>query len=134
MRGAGAALVAVSLAAASALLGAWAALAATLVHRQVLRMSGLTIPWGLLLGLVTIYVVIQALTLTVAGVRGAVGCAVGWVVTVLGLQSSRPEGDFLVSGDALGSGFVLGGMAVVAVAVIRSITSTGRPTVAGAPR
>jgi len=127
-------LVTVLLSAAGAVLGAWAALAATLAHRHALRMSGLTIPWGLLLGLVTIFVVIQALTLTAGGVRGAVGCAVGWVVTVLGLQSSRPEGDFLVSGDALGSGFVLGGMAVVAVAVVRSMTSTRRASAAEASR
>jgi len=127
-------LVTVFLTAAGSVLGAWAALAGTLAHRQVLRMWGLTIPWGLLLGLVTIYVVIQALTMTDAGVRAAVGCALGWVVTVLSLQGSRPEGDFLVSGDALGSGFVLGGMAVVAVAVVHSVRSAARSTAAEVPR
>lgn len=114
------ALVTVAFVVAGALLGATAGLATAVVHRQTLRVSSVTVPWGLLLGLATSYTLIRALSLTGASVRGAAGCAVGWVVMVLVLHDSRPEGDFLVASDSLGYGFVLGGVVVVAFAVARS--------------
>lgn len=114
---------------ACAVLGAVLGLASLLVHREALRGGGVALPWGLLLGLGTTYAVITALSTTSAGVRGSAGCGVGWFLLVLAAQRSRPEGDFLVAGDWLGTSFVLGGMAVVAMAVVRNGTRPSRPQV-----
>jgi predicted outer membrane lipoprotein len=108
--------------AACALLGAVVGMAGMLAHRNVVRPSGVLLPWGLLLGLATAFAVIRAVSLTPVAVRGAVACAAGWLLALIGLQRARPEGDFLVAGDGLGMAFAFGGMAVVAVAVARSVT------------
>lgn len=114
---------------ACAFLGAVLGLASLLVHREALRVAGVPLPWGLLLGLATTYAVITALAATPAGLRGSAGCGIGWFLLVLATQRSRPEGDFLVAGDWLGTSFVLGGMAVVAVAVVRAGTRASREQV-----
>ncbi|WP_245766992.1 DUF6113 family protein [Streptomyces colonosanans] len=60
----------------------------------------------------------------VTGTRaGAVAPAVGWMVAVVLLTSSRPEGDFLFSAGAGSYLFLLGGMAV---AVICATLAGGR--------
>lgn len=105
---------------ACAALGAVLGLASLLVHREALRVSGVPLPWGLLLGLGATYSVTAVLSSTPAGVRGSAGCGAGWALLVLAAQRTRPEGDFLVAGDGLGIGFVLGGLVVVAAAVVRS--------------
>ena len=102
-------------------LGAVVCLAGLVVHRQALRPSGVVLPWGLLLGLSTAYAVIRAVNVTPVAVRGSAGCGAGWLLSVLVAHRTRPEGDFMVAGDWLGTAFVLGGMVVVALAVIRSI-------------
>ena len=102
-------------------LGAMVCLAGLVVHRQALRPAGMVLPWGLVLGLATAYAVIRAVNATPVAVRGSVGCGAGWLLWVLVAHRTRPEGDFLVAGDWLGTAFVLGGMAVVALAVLRSI-------------
>jgi len=102
-------------------LGAAVCLAGLVVHRHSLRPLGVVLPWGLLLGLATSYAVIRAANVTPIAVRGSAGCALGWLVFMLLAYRSRPEGDFLVAGDWLGAGFVLGGMAVVVLAVVRSM-------------
>ncbi len=115
-------VVAACVVAAGAALGVVLGLASLMVHREALRVSGVPLPWGLLLGLGTTYSVVTGLSLTAAGVRGSAGCGAGWLLLVLAAQRTRPEGDFLVAGDGLGLGFVLGGMVVVAAAVVRSGT------------
>jgi len=104
-----------------AALGATVCLAGIVVHRYAVLRSGLVLPWGLVLGLVTPYAVIRAVNATPVAVRGAASFAAGWLLFLLLAHRSRPEGDFLVAGDWLGTVFVLGGMAVVALAAIRSI-------------
>ena len=80
-------------------------------------------PGGLLLALA------GAAGLFVGGSRatgaraGAVAPAAGWVVAVVLLTSSRPEGDFLFSAGAGSYLFLLGGMAV---AVICATLTGGR--------
>ncbi|MFF7953551.1 DUF6113 family protein [Streptomyces griseorubiginosus] len=80
-------------------------------------------PWGLLLAL------LGEAGLLLGGARaadsraGAVAPAAGWMVAVIFLTASRPEGDFVF---AAGSGsylFLLGGMAV---AVICATLGVGR--------
>jgi len=87
------------------------------------------LPWGLLLAVVMVYVVIRAMAIAPGGVRSAAGCAAGWVLFVLLAQRTRPEGDFLILGDSLGMGFVFGGMGAVAVAVVRTVSRAGREKV-----
>lgn len=107
---------------ACGLVGVLVGLAGLLAHRHAVRPSGVVLPWGLLLGLATAYAVITALSMTPVAVRGAAACGAGWVLAVVVAQHARPEGDFLIAGDALGMGFVFGGMLAVAVAVVRSVT------------
>jgi hypothetical protein len=107
---------------ACALLGSVVGLAGVLAHRHVARPSGVPLPWGLLLALVTAYAVIRAMSVTPVAVRGVAACGAGWVLAVVVMLRTRPEGDFVVAGDGLGMGFALGGAAVVAVAVVRSVT------------
>ena len=107
---------------ACAALGAVVCLAGIIVHRYAVLPSGLVLPWGLVLGLATPYAVIRAVNVTPVALRGSVGFGVGWLLFMLVAHRSRPEGDFLIAGDWIGTVFVLGGMAVVALAVIRSIT------------
>ncbi|MFR9798500.1 DUF6113 family protein [Streptomyces sp. MS06] len=62
---------------------------------------------------------------------GAVAPAVGWVVTVILLTASRPEGDFLFAAGAGSYLFLLGGMAT---AVICATLAGGRRPGAGSSR
>lgn len=95
------------------------------MHRHVWRDLPVDVPWGTLLALASAFTVVRAAGL-LAGVQGVVGVAVGWVVMVLVLQPARPEGDFLLAGDALGYGFLLGGLATVAAAVVTGIAAQSR--------
>jgi hypothetical protein len=80
-------------------------------------------PGGLLLGLA------GAAGLFLGGARatgsraGAVAPAAGWVITVLLLTASRPEGDFLFGAGAGSYLFLLGGMTL---AVICATLAPGR--------
>ncbi|WP_435882836.1 DUF6113 family protein [Streptomyces xanthochromogenes] len=63
------------------------------------------------------------------GARGGVGApAAGWLITVVLLTASRPEGDF-VFGAGMGSyAFLLGGMAAAVIcATIGGFTQPGAP-------
>jgi hypothetical protein len=95
------------------------------VHRQVWRDLPVALPWGLLLALTTTFAVVRAAGL-VAATPGVAGAALGWLGSILLLQPPRPEGDFLLAGDALGYVFLLGGMAVVAAAVVTGVTANTR--------
>lgn len=98
-------------------IGAVTALCGVAVHRHVWRDPPVDLPWGVLLALATAFSVVRAAAL-LAGVPGRAGAFLGWVIAMLVLQRSRPEGDFLLSGDALGYVFLLGGMATVGLAVV----------------
>jgi hypothetical protein len=95
------------------------------VHRHVWRDLPLDVPWGIALALTSTFTVIRAAGLLV-GVPGVAGAALGWVLTVIAAQPARAEGDFLLVGDALGYIFLLGGMATVALAVVRSVAEQSR--------
>ncbi len=120
------ALATVLVVSASLLLGVGVGFAGLLAHRHAVRSDGVALPWGLVLSLATVYAVITALAVTPGGVRSAAGCGAGWLLFVLVAQRTRPEGDYLVAGDGLGIGFVLGGMVVVAAAVVRCVARASR--------
>lgn len=63
------------------------------------------------------------------GKLGVVAPAVPWVVVVLVLSSSRPEGDLVVTGTAAGYIFIFGGVIAAVVALVS--TPSVRPWVLG---
>lgn len=84
----------------------------------------MSLPWGLVLALASVVVVVRAAAL-LGGAAGLLGAAGGWFGAVLWLQTPGPGGDFLLVSDALGYGFLYVGMLLVVVAVVTG-TRTGR--------
>ncbi|MCF3136532.1 DUF6113 family protein [Streptomyces olivochromogenes] len=80
-------------------------------------------PGGLLLALVGAAGLFLGGARAVGGRAGAVAPAVGWVITVIGLSTGRPEGDFLFGAGGGSYLFLLGGMAL---AVICATLAPGR--------
>lgn len=69
-------------------------------------------PAGLLLALVGAAGAFYGGARAVGTKAGAVAPAAGWLVVVMLLTATRPEGDFLFGADLGSYGFLLGGMAV----------------------
>lgn len=85
-------------------------------------------PGGLLLALLGAAGLFHGGVRAVGGRAGAVAPAAGWLVSVMLLTASRPEGDFLF-GAGLGSyAFLLGGMAVAVMCA-----TLGLPSQPGGP-
>ncbi|MDR3031718.1 MAG: DUF6113 family protein [Kitasatospora sp.] len=80
-------------------------------------------PGGLLLALAGAAGLFIGGSQAVGARAGAIAPAAGWMVAVLLLTSSRPEGDFLFSAGAGSYLFLLGGMAL---AVICATLARGR--------
>lgn len=105
--------------------GSLTAVCGLAVHRHVWRDLPVALPWGVLLALTTVFAVVRAAGL-IAATSGLAGAALGWLGAMLLLQPPRAEGDFLLAGDTLGYVFLLGGMAVVAAAVVTGVNANGR--------
>ena len=90
------------------LLGAVVALAGTLVQAA-------WFPGGLLLALAGAAGLFTGGARATGGRGGAVAPVAGWVVTVILLTASRPEGDFLVGAGGGSYLFLLGGMAIAVI-------------------
>ncbi len=71
--------------------------------------------WGLLLGLAATGAVLVALP---RGWWARPAFALGWVAVLAWATPERPEGDFLVTGDARGYVLLATGMAVLATGVV----------------
>ncbi|MFF4748927.1 DUF6113 family protein [Streptomyces sp. NPDC002514] len=97
--------------------GALVALAGALVQ------SG-WFPGGLLLALAGAAGLFLGAARALASRAGAVASVAGWIVAVMLLTASRPEGDFLFGAGGGSYLFLLGGMAV---AVICATLGPGRP-------
>ncbi|MER6628315.1 DUF6113 family protein [Streptomyces sp. NPDC000987] len=80
-------------------------------------------PGGLLLALAGEAGLVLGGALVSGGRAGAVASAVGWMIAVVFLTTSRPEGDFLFAAGGGSYLFLLGGMAV---AVICATVGWGR--------
>lgn len=72
-------------------------------------------PGGLLLALAGEAALVLGAGLALRSRGGAVAPAGGWIVTVVLLTASRPEGDFLFGTGASSYLFLLGGMAVAVI-------------------
>ena len=102
--------------------GSVLALLAVVLHRMVWRSTALTLPWGLALGVVASVLCGLAAGRLLGRRAGTLALASGWVLTLYWLLRGRPEGDYLVAGDALGWGFLGLGVAAMAVVVGASLT------------
>ena len=93
------------------------------------------IPYGLLLGLALTGVTVATAGLLTGARSGALAAAGGWLVAVAVLSLQRSEGDLIVPATGLGYAWLLGGTAVVglALAVPYSLL-LGEPRPAGADR
>ncbi|MFC6060975.1 DUF6113 family protein [Streptomyces ochraceiscleroticus] len=107
-----------------AVLGVLVAVAGALIQ-------GAWFPGGLLLALAGAAALFTGGARAAVSVVGALAPAAAWLVTVIALSTTRAEGDF-VFGAGLGAyAFLLGG---IAVAVICTTASMGRPSHLGAVR
>ncbi|GHI05195.1 hypothetical protein AQI88_32430 [Streptomyces cellostaticus] len=106
------------------LLGALVALAGALLQAA-------WFPGGLLLALAGAAGLFVGGSYALGGRGGAVAPVVGWILTVLLLTASRPEGDFLFGAGGGSYLFLLGGMAV---AVICATLAPGRQPDGGSVR
>ncbi|MEU2064291.1 DUF6113 family protein [Streptomyces sp. NPDC013455] len=106
------------------LLGAVAGLAGALVQAA-------WFPGGLLLALAGAAGVFLGGAYATGGRGGAVAPAAGWIVAVILLTTSRPEGDFLFGAGGGSYLFLLGGMAL---AVICATVGAGRQPDGGSAR
>ncbi|ANP49262.1 hypothetical protein J2Z21_002115 [Streptomyces griseochromogenes] len=88
-------------------------------------------PGGLLLALAGAAGLFVGGSYALGGRGGAVAPVVGWIVTVMLLTASRPEGDFLFGAGGGSYLFLLGGMAV---AVICATLAPGRQPGGGSAR
>ncbi|WP_093799231.1 DUF6113 family protein [Streptomyces sp. Wb2n-11] len=99
-------------------LGALTGAAGVLVHAA-------WFPGGLLLALLAAAGVFYG-SLYATGAKAGVGAsAAGWLVAVVLLTVSRPEGDLLVGGSAVSYAYLLGGMAVAVICA--TMTEPPRP-------
>jgi hypothetical protein len=75
------------------------------------------VPYGLLLGLVLTGVTVATAGLLTRARSGALAAAAGWLVAVATLSLQRSEGDLIVPATGLGYAWLLGGTAVVGLAL-----------------
>lgn len=113
----------VALVLAALALGAGVGLLALAVHRE----GGASVPWGLVLACAASAAGSVGLQTLGAGPAVLTGYGAGWCLLVLTVLVGRPEGDYLVSGDARGWGFLLVASGSVLVAtVVGVVTASAR--------
>ncbi|MGH3318484.1 MAG: DUF6113 family protein [Nocardioidaceae bacterium] len=102
------------------LLGAVTGVAGLFVSRMDVQVSGVPVPYGLVLAIVAATLVFR-LGRSTLGPGGAVAGVVGWLVPVVAALWPRPEGDIVVGGDGFGAGFVLLGVMSAAWTLARGL-------------
>lgn len=107
--------------AALIVLGLYVCFTATIAHRQSYAIGGVDVPWGLLLGLVGAYSVALLADLWVR--LGSAFFGLGWGMG-LTVPMFAPGGSYLVAQDWIGLCFLLGSLAVIALAVLRGSKTT----------
>lgn len=95
------------------LAGLWAGLMASFVHRHLLDVGGLELPWGLVVGVVATFLAARGAEALVT--LGTACFAVGWAAAVLAPMMAGSD-SYLVADDTLGWVFTLGGGGALVVA------------------
>ena len=123
---------AVLVAAGAVLLGAVTGVAVGVLAVLVHRVDTVGLPWGMVLAVLASPASSLGLRAAGAGRRALLAYGGAWFVAVLGLLSGRPEGDYLVAGDAVGWGFlVLAAGAVMVVTVLGVVAAPRHGEVVG---
>lgn len=94
-----------------AVAGFVAAILAALVSRFVWRSGAVTIPWGLILGLLA--AVALVFLARQEGRAAGFAAAAGWVIGLGVLLGKGPGGDFVIAADWIGEVFLYAGVALV---------------------
>lgn len=100
-----------------AAVGLYVCLIASVVHRHTLDVGGVELPWAMLIGFVAAYSIARAVHPWVR--LGDVFFALGWALG-LTIPMFSPGGSYLIAEDWLGISFMIGGLLVLAAAVIGS--------------
>ncbi len=108
------------------LLGAVTGIAGLFVSRMDVRVSGVLVPYGLVLAILVATLVFR-LGRSTLGPGGAVAGVVGWLIPVVAALWPRPEGDIVVGGDGFGAGFVLLGVMSAAWNLARGLRAPDAP-------
>lgn len=115
----------VALAAGFVGVGVFVGVGALIAYRHAWLVGGVTLPWGVVLCLATLYVVGR-----VAGLlgqnAGAFGYAGGWLAVFLATYQARPEGDYLIAADFRGYAYMFGGVGVLALVVGQTLAAPDR--------
>jgi len=98
------------------LIGAWTGLVGMIVHRQTVVVGDVVWPWGLGLVLIVTAVVVRA----ASGLFrvGAAWFALGWAL-ILMVERIIGRSSYLVATDWIGWTFMLGGLGVIGLEVLR---------------
>jgi len=102
-------------------LGATVGVLALVVHR-----AGSAVPWGLVLGCASSAAGSVGLRALGLGPVGLTAYGAGWCVVVLTVLAGRPEGDYLVGGDARGGAFLVAGAGSVVVVTALGVAASSR--------
>ncbi|MBC7632875.1 hypothetical protein [Aeromicrobium sp.] len=97
-------------------LGAYLCIVSSIVHRHVIEVGAVLVPWGTALAVAVTYVVVIAAA-RVAPVGGA-WLGMGWGVALTAQQLS-PGGSYLVASDWIGYSFIVGSLGAIVLGVLR---------------
>lgn len=103
--------------AALTFLGLYVCTIASIVHRHTTEVLGLDIPWAMVLGFVAAYSIARVVRLWTRS--GDLFFALGWAIG-LTVPMLSPGGSYLIAQDWLGITFLAGGLAALALAIIRT--------------
>lgn len=108
-------------------MGAAVGVAATAVHRLEAGAFGAALPLGLALAVLATFAVALVLRRIPVPSRLATSYAVGWLVVFALALQGRPEGDYLVAGDAVGYALMLTAAGVLALGLVpgRRVVDSG---------
>ena len=108
--------------AALVFVGAYLCVVAAIAHRHTVDVSGIGVPWGLVLALVATAAIVLAASELVR--VGGAWLGLGWAAMLTALQLS-PGGSYLVATDWLGLAFAAGSLVLIVWGALRT------PRVAG---
>lgn len=97
------------------------------IQRSQLHVGDHSLPWGLAVVLVTLFVSVRAAVWWARRRPGGVVVAVGWLVATVVLSSSGPGGDVLLPDDWRSHVYLLGGVVIALVAVLLPLPQPDPP-------